>query len=223
MAAKRKNAKKEKDKQKDRRPQSEKNLEQGINIFKIHPLFSRLKGYVTIEDNRRMGKGTAYRVSSGGWISLNQDSLLTPKQWAYILAHCYLHLAFGHFDAEKMPGYAVEDEEGKKQWIVDCDKQLWNLACDAFIVKFLKDIKFGESVEEYPFLQEVGTLADEQKIYEYLAETGKGNQLIPYGYGRIGASAPIQERQGWREYLCPLFRPCFSRLCVADSRTCRGK
>ncbi|MCI8582855.1 MAG: hypothetical protein HFH13_06970 [Dorea sp.] len=193
MAGKRKNAKKEK--QKDQRPQSEKNLEQGISIFKGHPLFSRLKGYVTIEDNRRMGKGTAYKVSGSGWISLNRDSLLSPGQWAYILAHCHLHLAFRHFDAEKMPGYAAEDEEEKKQWIVDCDKQLWNLACDVFIAKFLMDIKFGEPVEEYPFLQEIGTLADEQRIYEYLAETGKGNS-IPYHMDMEDLEHPLRYQRG---------------------------
>ena len=193
MAAKRKNAKK--DNQKDKRPQSEKNLEQGINIFKKHLLFSRLKGYVSIEDNRRMGKGTAYKVSSSGWIILNKDSLFAPRQWAHILAHCHLHLAFGHFDAEKMPGYAVEDEEGKKQWIVECDKQLWNLACDVFITKFLKDIKFGESIVEYSFQQEIGTLADEQKIYEYLVETGKGNSL-PYYMDMEGLEHPLRYQRG---------------------------
>ena len=43
-------------------------------------------------------------------------------------AHCQLHLAFGHFDAEKMP------MDGSR------DLKLWNLACDMMIAKFLADI-----------------------------------------------------------------------------------
>lgn len=191
MAGKRKRGTNGQGEKKDRRPQSVKNLEQGIGVFKAHPLFSRLKGYVSIEDNRKMGKGTAYKVSGSGWISLNQDSLLAPGQWAYILAHCHLHLAFGHFDAEKMPGYAVEDEEGKRQWIVDCDKQLWNLACDVWIDKFLKDIKFGESDGKYSFLTEIGTLADERKIYAYLEETGKGSGIL-YHMDMEGLEHPLR-------------------------------
>ena len=42
--------------------------------------------------------------------------------------HCQLHLAFGHFDAEKMP------MDGSR------DLKLWNLACDMMIAKFLADI-----------------------------------------------------------------------------------
>lgn len=64
-----------------------------------------------------------------------------------------------------------------------------------FIAKFLKDIKFGEPVEEYPFLQEIGTLADEQKIYEYLAETGKGNS-IPYHMDMEGLEHPLRYQRG---------------------------
>lgn len=195
MSGKRKNAKKDKNEQKDRRPQSEKNLDQGIAVFKRHPLFSRLKGYVMTEDNRTMGKGVDYKVSGNGRIFLNKNSLLAPRQWTYILAHCHLHLAFGHFDAEKMPGYAVEDGEGEKRWIVDCDKRLWNLACDVFIAKFLKDIKFGEPVETYPFGEEIGTLADEQRIYEYLAESGKGNSLN-YHMDMEGLEHPICYKRG---------------------------
>lgn len=191
-----KKERKHKDEKKDKRPQSEKNLEQGIVMFHRHPLFSRLKGEVIVEDNRTMGKGIPYKVFSSGRICLNKNSLLAPRQWVYVLAHGYLHLAFGHFDAEKMPGYAVADEEGKRQWIVDCDKELWNLACDIFIGKFLADIKFGEALEMYPVWlpQKIGPPADEQKIYEHLKEIGTEN-ISQYHMDMEGLEHPLWHKK----------------------------
>lgn len=49
-------------------------------------------------------KGIAAVVRREGDIFLNQERLLSPGQWAYGIVHCQLHLAFGHFDGEKMPG-----------------------------------------------------------------------------------------------------------------------
>ena len=54
---------------------------------------------------KKAGKQTVAYVCSNGTICINKDFVLNPKQWAYVIAHCYLHLAFGHFDSDKMPAY----------------------------------------------------------------------------------------------------------------------
>lgn len=131
-------------------------LEQGIAICAAHPLFGRMGGYTRIRDNQMLGKNNAAMVTRHGEILVNQDMSLPPKQWAYIIAHCKLHLAFGHFDKAKMPE--------------NCEKTLWNFACDLFVAKFLADIKFGEAVCSNPADVLAGSLTDEKKIYAHLLE-----------------------------------------------------
>jgi len=148
------------------------NLESGIELHKGNPLFSRLGGYLRIGNKNDMGKKTAAYVSSGGYIFLNQDMPLTPSQWAYVIAHCQLHLAFGHFDAEKMP--------------VSCNLYLWNTACDIYIARFLQDVKFGTapfavSAQSFP-----GPMTEEDKIYRYLLERGCEEAFREFGTGAPG-------------------------------------
>lgn len=131
-------------------------LEQGIAICAAHPLFGRMGGYTRIWDKQTLGKNNAAMVTRHGEILVNQDMSLPPKQWAYIIAHCKLHLAFGHFDRERMPE--------------NCEKMLWNFACDLFVAKFLADIKFGEAVCSNPADVLAGSLTDEKKIYAHLLE-----------------------------------------------------
>lgn len=93
-------------------------------------------GYIRIRDSQTLGKNNTAIVTKYGEILLNQDVSLSPKQWGYVIAHSKLHLAFGHFDKEKMPE--------------NCKKLLWNFACDIFAAKFLADIKFGEAIYPNP-------------------------------------------------------------------------
>ena len=72
---------------------------------------------------------------------VNKDFLQSSDEWIYTIAHCELHLAFGHFDAEKMPGYEITEIDGNKHWKVSCNTRLWNMACDIYITKFLTDAK----------------------------------------------------------------------------------
>lgn len=104
-------------------------LEEGIALCTANPLFGRMGGYIRIRDSHTLGKNNAAIVTKQGEILVNQDVSLSSRQWSYVIAHCKLHLAFGHFDKEKMPE--------------NCEKLLWNFACDIFVAKFLADIKFG--------------------------------------------------------------------------------
>lgn len=149
---------------------SEENLKYGIVIVNQHPIFSRLYGEIITSTNKYMGKNIAAVVQSSGYIYVNKDTFLTPKEWAYAIAHCQLHLAFGHFDAEKMPRYEKDAPEGTRKKIVSCNIHLWNAACDIYIAKFLSDIKFGTPLCADPVTSFPGSLTDELKIYDYLVQ-----------------------------------------------------
>ncbi len=159
----------------------EERLNQGIALQRKNPLIARLNGSLQICGKQAMGRETAALVHSGGTIYLNKDALLTPMEWAYTIAHCKLHLAFGHFDAERMPGYEKELPDGSRQWVTSCNRALWNLACDIYVSKFLYDIKFGSPTCANPSDAFPGSLTDERKIYQYLTERGFSEKNQPYG------------------------------------------
>ena len=140
---------------------NEQQLLDGIQIVKAHPLFSRLNIYRYVSGKGTMGKSAA--LSYFHAYHLNKDCDRTPSEWAHIIAHCMLHISFGHFDAERMPGYY--DKNNK--WKVDCDFSLWNMACDIYICKFLNDIKFGTP---YVSGEDIGRFSgsSEIKIYDNL-------------------------------------------------------
>lgn len=164
---------------------AELNLEQGIHLVESHLLFSKLGGRIYLSDKNRFAKGGAALVSGEGSIYLNKELLLSPSQWAYSIAHCRLHLAFGHFDANHMPGYEVAQTDGSTYWKPVYRASLWNMACDIFITKFLADMKFGQplpyvSLDAFP-----GSITDERKIYTYLLETNQAE--FPQNYGTAGS------------------------------------
>ena len=149
---------------------NEESLEAGIAYLNGNALFHMLNKDLNTGDRNKLGKNSYACVYSDGRIYLNKDVYLEPREWAYVIAHCMLHLAFGHFDAEHMPGYFVERQDGSRSWKVLCCKSIWNTACDFYIAKFLYDIKFGKPVHENPLLYFPTALNDERKIYQYLME-----------------------------------------------------
>lgn len=160
---------------------NEQNLQNGIALHNQNSLFAQLKSSISISNKQYMGKNTAAFVFSNGNIYLNKDCPLSPAQWAYTIAHCELHLAFGHFDADKMPGFEKINPDGSSIWKIACNKALWNAACDIYITKFLYDIKFGSPLCSNPIHSFPGSLTDERKIYDYLVNTGYSETNQIYG------------------------------------------
>ncbi len=166
---------------------TEQKMLDGKNIIDRHSLFGRLTARYVYADKDKMGKQTAAVVDRQGTVILNKNYLLEPEQWAYVIAHCKLHLALGHFDAERMPGEEVISPEGVKEWKVTADRKLWNLACDIYITKFLADMKFGRSLSSVNFAEFGGSLTDEIRIYNYLKEKGETGDLQEFGTASVNS------------------------------------
>ena len=144
-------------------PLSEKNIQRGIFLHNQISILDSLYVERLILDNSKLDKSCAAYVDcryARRWygeepcVILNRNFLLTPEEWLFTIAHCELHLAFGHFDADKIPA--------------NCDLRLWNMACDIYVTKFLVEAKIGTprcSLEMY-----TGPTKDEESIYEYLQE-----------------------------------------------------
>jgi len=155
-------------------------LQQGMELVKNHPLFGNLSGWLYPQNKQRLNQCAAI-VTRQKSIYLNKDINLSPSEWAYTIAHCQLHLSFGHFDADKMPGYEISNPDGSFTHKVTVNKALWNLACDIYIAKFLTDIKFGKPICKDPSHDFPIALNNEKHIYNYLLEQGFSENSQEYG------------------------------------------
>ena len=184
---------------------NEQQLLDGIGIIDQHPLFGRLYMHKSIVSKSRMGRNVPAQVSSSGTVYLNKDCDKTPKEWAYMIAHCMLHLAFGHFDAERMPGYWQQISDKKQTWVNDYIPDLWNMACDIFITRFLSDIKFGRNDIDMTVLSNYGSATSELKIYEQLTERHIDPKTNSFGTAgeypdMIGTDSPLTYHFGKNTY-----------------------
>lgn len=217
-------ANKKKQKKKSQKEINLENLAAGITVIKQHPLFGNCHFTRTYNDGRNLGAKSIAVVSSQGIIRLNENASLSPKQWAYVIAHNMLHIAFGHFDADKMPGYTITDENGNRAKKVDCDLLLWNMACDIYVDKFLADIKFGQSIHDNAAAVFSGGLGDECGIYDYLAENNISASSNTFGTSTIGSfdmkglEHPFYYDENKKEHN-PAIRAFSNALALSVSRT----
>ena len=101
----------------------------GWQAVGAHPLFAPLTFRARLVDrggNLCPKDGWAV-VTSRGHVHAHPTRRAEAVEWAYVFAHCLLHLAFGHFE----PDFVVED------------KPAWNGACDAVVAEFLSVMKVG--------------------------------------------------------------------------------
>lgn len=153
----------------DKLSPGERNLNEGIKIIENHQLFGKLD--ITLQTAKKdvLSKGTSAISDEDGFIILNKYENHSPQEWAYIIAHCMLHLCFDHFEEFRKNNY---------------DKNLWNMACDIYITKFLSDIKFGTPTAEITDNSIISS--GEKQIYDKLIQKGISPESNIYSTSRTG-------------------------------------
>jgi predicted metal-dependent peptidase len=125
----------------------------GLKLLDAHPLFSPLVKrvhFVRQKNNYCPAKGWAV-VLETGVVHVHPTRRGEPEEWAYVIAHCLLHLGFDHFRI------------GEKS--LD-----WNAACDVVVARFLADLKFGRCpVEMHVELHDVRA-DDEDRLFRRFRE-----------------------------------------------------
>lgn len=124
-----------------------------------HPILAPLFAHTNVirRESNLCPKNAWAVVTSNGNIHVHPTRRGEPDEWIYVLAHCLLHLGFGHFQEHKKP-------------------REWNYACDRFVCKFLAELKLGRPPEEYLFFIELSART-EDKLYQELCDRG-----IPENY-----------------------------------------
>ena len=171
-------------------PQGLRTLYAAYDKLQENPLFSKLNGTIIAKTSHLSEKGSISCVTKNGDIFANISAELDTYEWAYVLAHNLLHLAFGHFDKDKMPVNS------------DVYPLAWNKACDIYVACFLADICYGKSIFPDPAAEYSIKLNDEVKIYEHLIETESISPEQTYGlntintHDMIGIDSPIIYKNG---------------------------
>jgi predicted metal-dependent peptidase len=154
-------------------------FQRGLALVTEHPLFGQL-----------VGRGRVYRGDSGqfpanGWATVSGYGTIqvhpkrrgAPEEWAWVLAHCALHMGLGHL--RKMD-----------------DPIAWQAACDVFIARFLRDLKFGRPPAELVIDVDALGAQSEERLYEAFRLRGVPPQLV--GAGTAGPGCPDMVELGVR-------------------------
>lgn len=130
-------------------------------IDKLHrePMFASLIYHASInrqEKNACPPNGWAV-VTSNGDIHVHPTRRAAPDEWVYVLAHCLLHLGFGHFKEREY-------------------QQRWNAACDCFVASFLANLKIGRVPDDLDARIDFSA-SSEDTLYRQFCEAGIPEEL----------------------------------------------
>ncbi len=144
------------------------NFHQGLKDLGNHPMFVPLLTHAKVirQEGNLCPEGGWAVVTTNGYIHAHPTRRGEPAVWSRVLAHCLLHLGFGHF----------QEREKLREW---------NAACDCVIEKFLTDLRLGRLPEELEFSPEF-LAATEERLYREFCEHGIPEHLE--GFGTAGPS-----------------------------------
>ena len=129
----------------------------------LQPLLNRAS-VIRNPDGPYPREGWAY-VTSDGNIHVHAQRVAEPEEWLYVLAHCVLHLGFGHF---------------QKRF----QQREWDLACECVIWQFLATLKLGKAPEALRGLPELGSPElpgrTEEALFRHFCENGIPADLPSY-------------------------------------------
>jgi predicted metal-dependent peptidase len=155
------------------------NFQQGHSALQNHPLFAPLLVHTVIlrnEGNLCPKDGWAV-VSNYGSIHVHPTRRGDYQEWMWVLAHCLLHLGFGHIQKRAHP-------------------REWNAACDGFVNRFLADLKLGRPPEGMGY---VPTLPGntEDRVYDLFCLRGTDEDFQGIGTAGPHANDMILETRTW--------------------------
>src|ERR1044072_3868023 len=144
-----------------------KNFATGLATLGRHPMFAPLLAHAHVarhKGNLCPADGWAV-VTSNGVIHAHPPRRGEAEECVHVLAHCLLHLGFGHFRPEQ-------------------SAREWNAACNCYVAKFQSDLKLGRPPEELNYGAEFSS-ASEERLHREFCERGVPQRLS--GFGTAGS------------------------------------
>lgn len=169
----------------------------GCMLVAQHPVLGPLirRASVRFDDSYPMAREDWAWVNSNGYIYANCHRRAVPQEWAYVAAHCLLHLALGHIR---------EDRSGDA---------VWAAACDCIVTRYLADLHIGIPPAELAVPLPPNT-RDEETLYHWLKENSDSAyfRFSTMSSGRADMSwEPVRYRWGpgatdWRQLFAESLR-----------------
>ena len=172
------------------------NRKRGVGLVRGHPLFAPLASSAywrdSQDDHQCPPDGWAV-VTSLGHVYLHPRRRGEPEEWAWVAAHCMLHLGFDHLAQDHLAGWRAAvglPSGGLPGGLTRAGfDAAWNLAACLTVNRFLSHLKIGRPPEElggptaYDHL--AGTTGGEGPFAERLRSLGN-----PLGLGGAGTGGP---------------------------------
>jgi predicted metal-dependent peptidase len=118
------------------------NRKRGLELIRRHPLFAPLehRAFVQpVQDDDLCPPGGWAVVNSLGHVHLNSRRRGEPEEWAWVVAHCLLHLGFGHLAQQRLAGWRAATGMPSGAHF----DAAWNLAACVTVNRFLSHLKVG--------------------------------------------------------------------------------
>ncbi|MCL2554268.1 MAG: hypothetical protein FWE75_19210 [Actinomycetia bacterium] len=154
-------------------PRLELHYRHGLEIARRHPALSALDAHFCRASCRVAPAQGWALVDSDGCVHVNPRKLAEPREWAWVLAHCLLHLGFGHVPAARGERTAPDPAA---------------LAARCLVVsRFQQTLAVGTA----PFaLPESFPGGDEDQLAERFRRDG-----VPAPFARCGAGGPEPDQR----------------------------
>jgi predicted metal-dependent peptidase len=126
------------------------NRNRGLAIIRRHPLFAplayRADFHAIIDDDRCPPGGWAV-VTSLGDVYLHPRRRGEPEEWAWVAAHCLIHLGFDHLAQHHLAGWQAATGMPSGRNAGARFEVAWNLAACVEVNQFLSHLKIGRPPE----------------------------------------------------------------------------
>src|SRR5580658_3063373 len=196
-------------------PASE-NRKHGLDLIRRHPLFAPL-AYRAVwsasQDDDQCPPGGWAMATSLGYVYLNPRRRGEPEEWAWVAAHCLLHLGFDHLAEQHLAGWRAATGLPSRVAVRSgaAFDAAWNLAACVTVNRFLSHLKVGRPPEGLGGPTSYDHLAGATAGEDALAERGPQGQAVTCagrGFPRLGAgegrrTGPTCLRPGWPARLAP--------------------
>jgi predicted metal-dependent peptidase len=161
----------------------------GLLLIRRHPLLARLMTGVHWVDGKDRSlcppSGWAV-VTSAGAVHLNPGRQAEPDEWAWVGAHCLLHLGFGHLAARRRAGWSAAAGVPRDAGF----DAPWNLAACLAVNRFLSQLKVGRPPagvgEPTAFDHLVTAMGAEDSCAVHFRSRGMPAGLVGCGVGGSG-------------------------------------
>ncbi len=159
------------------------NFTKGRMAVAWHPMFSPLLYHASIirQEGNLCPKDAWAVVTNNGQVHVNATRRGDPEEWTYVLAHCLLHLGFGHF-------------RQREQW------REWSAACDCYVTEFLGKMKFGRPPHDFVYDMDYSART-EDRLYTEFCERGVPENYHTDMIMELERPGPFGAKADWPAYL----------------------